>query len=426
MKISGGSISLRGNISMPGDKSISHRAAMIGSLAEGETIVDNFLMAEDCLSTVSCLKEMGVNFSFADKRLAIEGVGLKGLKKPKRELYVGNSGTTIRLLSGILVGQDFISIISGDQSIMKRPMDRIIEPLGLMGAKISGVEGGYPPLDIEPSATLEGISYKQRVASAQVKSSILLASLYAEGTTHIIQPSLSRDHTERMLKYFGIDVLAKEKDIFIKKVKKITGRRISVPGDISSAAFFIVGGLILKNSKLTIRDIGLNETRTGIIDVLKAMGGKIELSNYRVVNNEPIGDILVEYSKLKGLEIKGDIIPRIIDEIPIIAVAASLAEGTTIIRNAEELKLKETNRIKAVVNELRKMGVDITELEDGMIINGGNKLTSAELHTYKDHRIAMALTMASLSADGESEIMETESVNISFPSFFDLLEEIMF
>lgn len=424
MEIIGGNVALKGELSIPGDKSISHRAIMIGALANGKTVINNFLMGEDCLSTVRCFRNMGVQIQIKGDKVTVEGVGLHGLKKPEDVLDVGNSGTTIRLISGILAAQNFSAKITGDSSIRKRPMDRIIIPLRMMGANIKGVQDKYPPLVINPVEKLKGVTYEQPIASAQVKSSIIFAGLYGEVTTEIIQPSLSRDHTERMLKYLGADITTIGKRVIVRPVKKLSAKEITVPGDISSAAFFIVGGLILPSSKILIRGVGINSTRTGIVDVLKTMGGKIDIVNKRIVNNEPIGDITVEYSKLKGIEIKGEIIPRLIDEIPIIAVAASAAEGITIIRNAEELKVKESNRITAIVNELRKMNIDIEELEDGMIIKGPNRFEPANLKSYGDHRIAMALTIASMCAIGKSEIDEIDSINISFPGFFDLLEKL--
>ncbi|SHH88038.1 3-phosphoshikimate 1-carboxyvinyltransferase [Caloranaerobacter azorensis DSM 13643] len=425
MIIRGGNLSIKGEVRVPGDKSISHRAIMIGSIAEGKTIIHNFLMGEDCLSTVDCFRKLGVNIFISDEDVIVEGVGLYGLKESKDILYVGNSGTTIRLISGILAGQNFSSTITGDESIQKRPMDRIINPLKMMGANISGLLNKFPPLRIKPTKKLIGVEYRQPIPSAQVKSCILLAGLYADSDTKILQPSMSRDHTERMLKYFGANIVTKDNEVYLKPGNKLIGKEIYIPGDISSAAFLIVGTLILKGSKLLIRDVGLNETRTGILDVLIRMGGRIKILNERNLNNEPVGDILVEYSELKGIDIKGNMIPRLIDEIPIIAVAATQARGTTVIKNAEELKVKESNRIKAIVNELKKMGADIEELDDGMIINGPSKLRPSNLKTYNDHRIAMSLIIAALSADGDSNLQEIESIKISFPNFFDILKSII-
>ncbi|KGG80440.1 3-phosphoshikimate 1-carboxyvinyltransferase [Caloranaerobacter azorensis H53214] len=425
MIIRGGNLLIKGEVRVPGDKSISHRAIMIGSIAEGKTVIHNFLMGEDCLSTVDCFRKLGVNIFISDEDVIVEGVGLYGLKESKDILYVGNSGTTIRLISGILAGQNFSSTITGDESIQKRPMDRIINPLKMMGANISGLLNKFPPLRIKPTKKLIGIEYRQPIPSAQVKSCILLAGLYADSDTKILQPSMSRDHTERMLKYFGANIVTKDNEVYLKPGNKLIGKEIYIPGDISSAAFLIVGTLILKGSKLLIRDVGLNETRTGILDVLIRMGGRIKILNERNLNNEPVGDILVEYSELKGIDIKGNMIPRLIDEIPIIAVAATQARGTTVIKNAEELKVKESNRIKAIVNELKKMGADIEELDDGMIINGPSKLRPSNLKTYNDHRIAMSLIIAALSADGDSNLQEIESIKISFPNFFDILKSII-
>ncbi|QIB26724.1 3-phosphoshikimate 1-carboxyvinyltransferase [Caloranaerobacter azorensis] len=425
MIIRGGNLSIKGEVRVPGDKSISHRAIMIGSIAEGKTVIHNFLMGEDCLSTVDCFRKLGVNIFVSDEDVIVEGVGLHGLKESKDILYVGNSGTTIRLISGILAGQNFSSTITGDESIQKRPMDRIINPLKMMGANISGLLNKFPPLRIKPTKKLIGIEYRQPIPSAQVKSCILLAGLYADSDTKILQPSMSRDHTERMLKYFGANIVTKDNEVYLKPGNKLIGKEIYISGDISSAAFLIVGTLILKGSKLLIRDVGLNETRTGILDVLIRMGGRIKILNERNLNNEPVGDILVEYSELKGIDIKGNMIPRLIDEIPIIAVAATQARGTTVIKNAEELKVKESNRIKAIVNELKKMGADIEELDDGMIINGPSKLRPSNLKTYNDHRIAMSLIIAALSADGDSNLQEIESIKISFPNFFDILKSII-
>ncbi|WP_425446946.1 3-phosphoshikimate 1-carboxyvinyltransferase [Dethiothermospora halolimnae] len=424
MKIKGENKPLKGEITVPGDKSISHRSIMLGAISNGETIVSNFLMGQDCISTINCFRKLGVNIEIKEERIIIDGVGLNGLKEATTSLDVGNSGTTIRLISGILSGQNFSTTITGDDSIKKRPMKRIMKPLSLMGGNITGIDNNYPPLKINPVDSIKGITYHQPIASAQVKSAILLAGLYANEETKVVQPSLSRDHTERMLKHFGGDINTSGKMVTLKPKKILKGKEVLVPGDISSAAFFIVGGLITKGSQLTIRDVGLNETRIGIIEVLKNMGGYIKVENKRLVNNEPIGDITVEYSELKGVAIKGDIIPKLIDEIPIIAVAASVAKGTTIIKDAEELKVKESNRLDAMVKELKKMGADIKGLDDGMIISGVDKLKGAKVETYKDHRIAMSLAIASSIADGESEIDNIDSIDISFPGFFDLLNKI--
>lgn len=425
MDIRGGKVSLRGDINAPGDKSISHRAIMMGSISKGKTEIYNFLMSEDCLHTIQCFKDMGVKIDVTDDKITVYGKGLKGLVAPKDVLYVGNSGTTIRIMSGILAGQEFETEISGDRSILDRPMDRIIKPLSLMGADIKGKYNKYPPLIIKPSNNIKGIEYYQTIASAQVKSSILFLSLFAEGITKVIQPSKSRDHTEKMMKYFGVDIKEKDREVIVNPQEKPVGKEIYVPGDISSVAFFIVGALILKGSSLTVRNVGYNKTRAGIIEVLKKMGGNLEVFNLRKVNNEPIVDIKVKYSHLKGIEIKGDIIPRLIDEIPIIAVAASCAEGRTIICDAEELKYKESNRIEAIVNELFKMGIDISKTDDGMVINGVDNINKAELLSYSDHRIAMSLIIASLKSNGLCKIDDISSIKTSYPEFFKVLNKIL-
>lgn len=414
--------SLKGEISVPGDKSISHRAVMLGAIAEGETQVEGFLMGEDCLATVDCFNKMGIKINNEQltinncgvaSQLIIKGKGLKGLQKPNKPLYVGNSGTTIRLLSGILAGQSFDSEISGDASIQKRPMKRIIEPLTLMGAKISSKKD-YPPLKIKGSK-LKSIEYKMPIASAQVKSCLLLAGLFAEGKTTVMEPAPSRDHTERMLKYLG------------GGGQTLQGREISVPGDISSAAFFMVAGLIVPNSNLLIRNVGLNPTRTGIIEVIHRMGGKLEVLDEQLVCYEPRGNLrLTTYDlPLSAIEIGGDLIPRLIDEIPIIAVLATQAEGTTVIKDAKELRVKESDRIAAILTELRKMGAKIEEMEDGMIIYGPTKLKGANVQSYGDHRIAMSLAIAGLVAEGETTIENTDCIETSFPGFESLLKNLL-
>lgn len=400
---------LTGEIKVPGDKSISHRAIIFGAISNGETVVDNFLLSEDTLNTIQCFEEMGIEFDIHERnnRVKIFGKGLYGLKEPKKPLNCGNSGTTMRLLSGILVGQKFKSKLIGDNSLSKRPMDRIIIPLTKMGGNIRGIDNKYPPLEIEPCEKLNGIVYELPVASAQVKSAILLASIYSNEKSIVIEKSITRDHTERMLEYF--------------KSNNFTGSKLYIPGDISSAAFFIVAATIIKDSKIILKDVGVNKTRTGIIDVLREMGADIEIKNIRTVNNEPMGDIYVSYAPLRGINVGGSVMGRLIDEIPILAVAAAFGEGTTIIRGAEELKFKESNRIEAIASELRKMSVDITTLPDGLIINGGKKLTPAKVYSHKDHRIAMALSIAALAVEGESEILDSQWVKISYPDFYNII-----
>ncbi len=414
---------LKGQVFIPGDKSISHRAIMLGALASGTTTVHNFLHSLDCISTIKAFQQMGVNIEFDTKEsiFIIEGKGLHGLEKPSDVIDVGNSGTTMRLLSGILSGQTFDSIITGDDSLRKRPMDRIISPLSKMGANIeSQSNNGLPPLVItgRDNTLLSGISYKSPVSSAQVKSSILLAGLYADSNTSVIEPHLSRNHTELMLAYFGASISQEENITTIEAKANLVGKDIQVPGDISSAAYFIVAGLIVPGSKLLLKNVGINPTRDGIIDVCLQMGGKLQLDNVRVLNGEKVADIYVEYSDLKGINIGGPIIPRLIDELPIIAVMACFASGQTLITDAEELMVKETNRIDAMVKSLKTLGGDITATHDGMIINGGKTLYGGRVDSKNDHRIAMSLAIADLMTRGHVDIVGKECVNISYPNFF--------
>jgi 3-phosphoshikimate 1-carboxyvinyltransferase len=361
---------LIGTNKVPGDKSISHRAVMFGSIAEGKTTINGFLTGEDCLSTISCFQKLGVNISQQGEEVTVEGKGIAGLKPPSEELYVGNSGTTIRLMMGILANTPFKSTLTGDESIGKRPMNRVTKPLKQMGALIEGNDSGNKvPLHIQGGKT-KGMHYSSPIASAQVKSAILLAGLQAEGTTSVTEPVKSRDHTERMLEAFGIDVVNNGLSVSVQGGQQLKATHIEVPGDISSAAFFLVAGAIVPNSEITLKMVGLNPTRTGILDVLKNMGADITYHNVNDKVSEPYGDICVKTSSLKGTVIEGDLIPRLIDEIPIIALAATQAEGQTIIKDAHELRVKETDRIETVVNELRKMGANIEATEDGMIIHG--------------------------------------------------------
>lgn len=417
---------LIGEISIPGDKSISHRSIICGALAEGNTIINNILISQDTLRTIHCFRQMGVPIEIDGARVCIKGVGLHGLGKPNEVLDCGNSGTTMRLLSGVLVGQSFSTILVGDDSLMKRPMKRIILPLSQMSGNITGNGGKYPPLKIQPTSHgLKGIKYKLPVASAQVKSAVLLAGLYASGETTIIESKSTRDHTERMLSYFGQSIQVKRNEIIMNRNNKLTGKEIYIPGDISSAAYFIVAASIIKNSHIIIKNVGLNPTRDGIIQVLDKMGANIKIFNKKFVNNEPMGDIEVRYAPLKSCIIEGDIIGRLIDELPIIAVAAALAEGSTMIRDAKELRYKETDRIKAISTELNKMGAKIEELTDGMIIHGVKGLKPAALKSYQDHRVAMALSIAALRGDGKSTINGSKSVNISYPDFYETLKHLI-
>ena len=413
---------LRGEITVPGDKSISHRAVMLGALASGTTHITGFLMGEDCLSTIDCFRKMGVEIEITDDEVIVEGVGLHGLEAPEETLYTGNSGTTTRLLCGILAGQPFTATISGDPSIKKRPMGRVIKPLREMGASIEGKNDNYCPLTLYPSE-LHGIEYRLPVASAQLKSAILLAGLYAEGQTTVIEPAPSRDHTERMFRALGVEFDTDGSTITLDPPEDLHAVYIDVPGDISSAAFFLVAGAIVPDSELTIKNVGVNPTRTGVLDVLRDMGADITESNFRD-EAEPMCDLTVKYSKLHGVEIGGAIIPRLIDELPVIAVAAAFAEGETVIRDAQELKVKESNRIAAMVAELTKAGVDVEETDDGMIVHGGAKPHGASFETYKDHRIAMSLAVLGLAAEGASRIDEPEVVAISYPDFFNTLERL--
>lgn len=416
---------LKGSFELIGDKSISHRAIMFSSISKGHNKISNFLMGEDCLSTIDCFRKMGVDIKIENKDVIVRGNGLYGLKKPNNILDVGNSGTTIRLIMGILAGNKFDATLIGDNSIGKRPMKRVTEPLRSMGCKIEGKDdANYTPIKIY-GGNLSSINYKMPVASAQVKSAIILASLYADKMSTIEEKVKSRNHTEIMLKSFGADIDVNNLKININPVDELYSQDIYVPGDISSAAFIIVGVLISKGSEVLIKNVGLNETRTGIIDVVKSMNGNIEIFNNRLVGGEIVGDILVKYTpNLCATTIDKTIIPRLIDEIPAIAVLASQAEGTTIIKDAKELKVKESNRIKAVVDNLKNMNCDIEELEDGMIIKGKNKLKASYIQTYNDHRIAMAFSIANLICEEEIKLDNPNCVDISFPGYFDLLNSL--
>lgn len=404
-----------GQIKVPGDKSISHRAVMLGSLANGVTEISGFLKGADCLSTIDCFRKMGIYIDINGENVTVHGNGLRGLKKPDEMLYTGNSGTTTRLLCGILAGQNFDTSITGDASIQKRPMGRVVQPLSMMGAKI---ENEYCPLYIT-GTKLHGIDYKMPVASAQVKTAIILAGLYADGETVIHEIEKSRDHTELMLSAMGADLTVDNLDITVKPTNDLTAVNVDVPGDISSAAFFLVLGAIMPNSQITVTNVGINPTRTGIINVLKDMGADITLENVHTSAGETVADITVRSSSLKGTTVGGDIIPRLIDELPIIAVAAVFADGQTVIKDAQELKVKETNRIRAVVDEFNKCGIDITETDDGMIINGGKSIHGADFKTYGDHRMAMSLTVLAQLADGESTLDDSDCACVSYPTFFD-------
>ncbi|HJV44553.1 MAG TPA: 3-phosphoshikimate 1-carboxyvinyltransferase [Bacillota bacterium] len=417
---------IKGDIIVPGDKSISHRAVMFSSMAKGRTEITGFLPGADCLSTISCFQKMGVTITQEGDHVLVDSIGLEALKEPCEVLDVGNSGTTIRLMSGILSGRPMHTTLVGDESIAKRPMKRVVEPLRVMGARIDGRQGGeYTPLSIR-GGQLTGNEYHSKVASAQVKSAILLAGLQAEGKTTVYEPHVSRDHTERMLTSFGVQLDVFEGGVSIVGGQQmVTPQRIEVPGDISSAAFVLAAAAIVPGSKLLVRNVGVNPTRTGILDVLIDMGAQVEVLNERVWNGEPVADLQIQYSSLQGIEISGEIIPRLIDEIPIIAVMATQAKGKTVIRNAEELKVKETNRIDVMVEELRKMGANIEPTPDGMIIEGPVELKGATCISHGDHRIAMSMAVAGLVADGVTEIAGADAINVSFPGFEGLLKSIV-
>lgn len=406
---------VNGEITVPGDKSISHRAVMLGALADGTTHITGFLKGADCLSTIDCFRKMGIAIEMTEDEITVHGKGLHGLSAPEDTLYTGNSGTTTRLLCGILAGQPFDCSVTGDASICRRPMGRVTKPLSLMGANI---ENEYCPLHIH-GTNLHGIDYHMTVASAQVKTALILAGLYADGDTVIHEIEKSRDHTELMLSAMGANITVNGLDITIGKTDRLAPQDIAVPGDISSAAFFMVLGAIMPNSEITIRNVGVNPTRTGIIDVMRDMNADFEIINERTAAGEPTADIIIRSSNLKGTEIGGEIIPRLIDELPIIATAAVFADGKTVIRDAAELKVKETNRIRAVVDEFKKCGIDITETEDGMIINGGMPIHGADFKTYGDHRMAMSLAILAQLADGESTLDDEGCVAVSYPTFFD-------
>lgn len=421
---------LQGEVTIPGDKSISHRSIMFGSIASGTTEVTHFLEGADCLSTIDCFRKMGIDIEKKDRRILVRGKGLRGLSAPTDTLNVGNSGTTTRLISGILSGQNFSSVLSGDDSLNSRPMARIMTPLNSMGAKITSIKGNNcAPLRIEPG-NLKSIHYTSPVASAQVKSSILLAGLYAtNGETSVTEPALSRNHTELMLQGFGARVTSTmHKDgtatASIEPCNELYGQQIEVPGDISSAAYFIAAALLVPGSEVLVKNVGTNFTRAGFLKVCERMGADITTVDSSIQGGEPRADLLVKSSSLKATTIEGDMIPTLIDEIPMIAVMAALAEGTTIIKDAAELKVKETDRIATVTEALRNMGADITPTEDGMIIKGGETLKGARINSYLDHRIAMAFSIAGLVAEGETRIQDSQCVDVSYPEFFSNLEEL--
>ncbi len=418
---------VRGTITVPGDKSISHRSVMLGSLAYGTTMVENFLTSADCVSTMNIFRTMGVQIRQKGTRLTIHGRGVNSLQPPKKILDAGNSGTTSRIILGLLAGQPFASRLTGDQYLRRRPMKRVVGPLTQMGARISGPDGAsFLPLKVE-GQNLKGITYRMPLASAQVKSCLLLAGLFAEGTTTVIEPTPTRDHTERMFSAFGIPYKETRSSVIVKgPIKPFKARRIKVPGDISSAAFFIVAALITPNSKLLLENVGINPTRTGLLDALRKMGGKITVyPRERRQGEEAVADILVESSELKAIKINDEaIIPRMIDEFPIFAVAATQAKGTTIVKNASDLKVKESDRILMMAVTLKKMGANIEPTTDGWIIKGPTPLKGCKVSSGGDHRIAMSIAVAALIAESASTILDTENINTSFPNFEKLLKQV--
>ncbi|SHI58550.1 3-phosphoshikimate 1-carboxyvinyltransferase [Malonomonas rubra DSM 5091] len=417
--------SVKGEIVVPGDKSISHRSIMFASLAKGESRVVGLLRGEDCMSTLKIFQAMGVEVEErGEDELIIQGRGIDGLLEPDDVLDCGNSGTTMRLMSGILAAQPFYSVMTGDQYLRKRPMGRVIDPLREMGAKILGRDGNKKaPLTIDGGG-LKPAEYHSPVSSAQVKSALLLAGMQIEGTTTVYEPHLSRDHSERMLCYFGAEVESFDGGARVTGPVVLEGREVFVPGDISSAAFFLVAGLIVPDSELLLKNVGVNPTRSGIIDILQQMGGSIELLNQRELSGEPVADLLVKSSQLKGIEIGGELVPRAIDEFPVVSVAAAFAEGVTTIRDAKELRVKETDRIAAMCDTLGKIGAQIEPLEDGMRVTGGKSLSGGTVNSFGDHRIAMSMAVAALRASGEVTIEDTGCTSTSFPNFWELLENI--
>lgn len=420
---------LKGEVTIPGDKSISHRSIMLGSIALGTTEITHFLEGADCLSTIDCFRKMGVEIERKPSSILVHGKGLRGLNAPASTLNVGNSGTTTRLISGILSGQNFATTLSGDDSLNSRPMKRIMTPLNTMGAHIRSLnDNGCAPLHIRPGA-LHGIHYQSPVASAQVKSAVLLAGLYADSPTSVTEPALSRNHTELMLQGFGAYVATDlhtdgTATAHVEPCKELYGQQICVPGDISSAAYFIAAALLVPGSELLVKNVGTNFTRAGFLKVCKAMGADIETVSQTIEGGESRADLLVRYSHLKGTVIEGDIIPTLIDEIPMIAIMAAFTDGQTVIRDAAELKVKETNRIDTVTAGLKAMGADITPTDDGMIIEGTGHLNGASIQSYLDHRIAMAFSVAGLASDGETQIVDSQCVDVSYPEFYATLNSV--
>lgn len=412
---------IRAEIRVNGDKSISHRVAIFSSMSKGVSEIENFSSARDCYSTIKCLTALGVEIEI-DKTIKVKGVGIRGFKEPFNILDAENSGTTIRLLSGLLAGQPFFSVLTGDDSLRRRPMDRVIVPLSLMGAEFWARENSkFPPMAIKGRYPLKPIEYKLPIASAQVKSALIIAGLLAEGESRITEPLPSRDHTERLLPAFGAKLTKSENTVIVYGGQELEGQKIYIPGDFSSASFFITAGLIVPGSEILIKDVGLNPGRIGLLDVIKRMGGEIEVYYRGDILNEPVGDILVKSSQLKGTTVSKEEIPILIDEVPLIAVLGAYAEGETVVKGAEELRVKESDRIKAIVTEFRKLGVNIEEFSDGFAVSGPSIPDGGTVESYNDHRIAMALAIAGLSARGPISIDNEECVSISFPDFWDIM-----
>ncbi|WP_347549858.1 3-phosphoshikimate 1-carboxyvinyltransferase [Pseudalkalibacillus hwajinpoensis] len=416
--------SLQGSVIIPGDKSISHRAVMFGAIAKGTTRITNFLPGADCLSTISCFKQMGVHIEQDGASVVVKGKGMDALQEPTELLNVGNSGTTFRLMMGLLAGRPFHSVLAGDESIAKRPMNRVSIPLLQMGATIDGRNNGtFAPISIR-GGNLNGISYDSPVASAQVKSAILLAGLQATGNTTVTETHRSRNHTENMFESFGVNVIRDGLSVSVTGGQELKATNVEVPGDISSAAFFLVAGAIVPDSTITLLNVGINHTRSGIVDVLEQMGADLTIQNKRIVNQEEVADLTIKTSELTGITIEGEMIPRLIDELPVIALLATQAQGTTVIKNAEELKVKETNRIDAVVHALNKLGASIEGTGDGMIIKGHTPLHGGEVSSLGDHRIGMMLAVAGCITDGKVNLKLPEAIRVSYPDFFDHLKQL--
>lgn len=414
---------LAGTVAMPGDKSISHRYAMLAAVAEGTSRIHSFAESVDCQSTLNCLKLLGVRIERRGNEVVIAGCGLDGLRAPAEPLDAGNSGSTIRMLSGILSGQPFRTVIGGDASLSRRPMKRIIEPLARMGARIESHEGSLPPLTIN-GGSLVPIRYELPVASAQVKTAVLFAGLYAGGKTEVVEPRVTRDHSEIALRQFGVNVERQDCTITIQGRSRLSAQDLTVPGDISSAAFFLVAGLLLPGSHLTLQNVGLNATRTAILDFLKSIGAEISIQDLETRNGEPVGSVSVKAGALRGGEIPAEIIPGLIDELPVLAVLGTQTEDGLVFRGAQELRVKESDRIAAVAGNLRRMGAEVEEFPDGLRVPGHQRLSGAEIDSYGDHRIAMAFSVAGLVAGGTTTVRDSDCVQISFPSFFETIAQV--